>query len=71
MAFCAKLGRKGLARRPDEGPLDYTARVAAALPARAAAVQAISDLYAELRYGRQATRENIERLKREVGAFKP
>ncbi|MCX7168954.1 MAG: DUF4129 domain-containing protein, partial [Proteobacteria bacterium] len=48
------LARRGLARKPWEGPQAYAGRVAAALPADgsayAAEVAAIADMYAHLRY---------------------
>jgi transglutaminase-like putative cysteine protease len=50
--FCAKLARRGVARRPSEGPDDYARRAVATLPSVAGAVRPIADLYIELRYGR-------------------
>lgn len=52
-SFCAKLARKGLARLPSEGPIDYADRVARALPASAAQTRLIATTYARLRYGRE------------------
>lgn len=52
LAFCRKLDRAGIARAPGEGPIDYSARVRERLPQRAAAVDAITRLYVDLRYGR-------------------
>ena len=71
LAFCAKLARRGLPRRADEGPIDYTARIATQMPERADAARAIAALYAELRYGRTTDRESLARLRRAVSAFRP
>lgn len=49
--FCTRMARKGLPRAPWEGPLDYGARLAAALPQLAREVQEITADYARLRYG--------------------
>ncbi len=50
-AFSRKMARAGLARRPEEGPLDYARRIAAAAPGLAQRSARIAQLYAELRYG--------------------
>jgi len=68
-AFCRKLGARGVARAPHEGPRDYAERAARRLPAAAAAIQAISALYVGARYGRAASREQIVELKRRVRAL--
>ena len=68
-AFCRKLGARGVARAPHEGPRDYAERAARRLPAAAAAIQAISALYVGARYGRAASREQVVELKRRVRAL--
>lgn len=50
--FCRMLARAGLPRAAAEGPIDFARRVMAARPALASQVQAITELYVELRYGR-------------------
>jgi len=50
LAFCAKLARRGLARRPAEGPRDFAARASRTWPAQATQLQAVIDLYITLRY---------------------
>jgi transglutaminase-like putative cysteine protease len=69
--FCRKLARRGLARRPSEGPLAYAKRVATALPAHAADVASIRDLYVELRYGPAPGRAPLDALRARVRAFRP
>ena len=50
-AFCRKLAARGVARAPHEGPRDYSARAARALPASRRAILRIGALYIALRYG--------------------
>lgn len=52
--YCAWLAARGLARRPGEGPLDFTARLVTRYPAEAAALARVRDCYMEARYLRQA-----------------
>ena len=65
-----RLGRRGLARRPAEGPLDYARRVAAALPATATEMGVIAALYGRLRYG-AGTPAMMDELRRRVASFRP
>jgi len=67
--FCARMARRGLPRHPDEGPLDYGARLAASIPQQADGVRSITTLYADLRYGRDHPREQINQLRQLVAAF--
>ena len=67
--FGARLARRGLARLPSEGPIDYAERVAQALPERAREVRVIARSYARLRYGPPSanaaalTRELAQRIR--------
>jgi transglutaminase-like putative cysteine protease len=65
-----RLARRGLARRPWEGPRDYADRVAAALPAQAEEIRSIAAAYARLRYG-LATPALLDELRRRVACFRP
>jgi hypothetical protein len=56
--FCRKLARHGVAREPYEGPRDYSARAARALPASRRAILRIASLYIALRYGDKAEGRN-------------
>lgn len=69
-AFCRKLGARGVARAPHEGPLDFAERAAHRLPAAAAPIRAIAALYVAARYGRDATREHTTELARRVRALR-
>ena len=48
---CRLLGRAGLARRQDEGPLSYAERASGRWPQWAASFQRVANAYALLRYG--------------------
>ena len=48
---CRRLARAGLARRPDEGPIDFADRAATRWPQCSVALLRIGELYARLRYG--------------------
>jgi transglutaminase-like putative cysteine protease len=69
--FCRKLARRGLSRRPAEGPLQYAQRVAGALPGSAGDVASIRDLYLDLRYGPAPDRTRLQTLRQRVRAFRP
>jgi transglutaminase-like putative cysteine protease len=69
-----RLGRRGLARRPAEGPLDYAHRVAAALPTAADEMLAIASLYARLRYGTGSSAilaAEMDELRHRMASFRP
>ena len=48
---CRRLARAGLARRPDEGPLDYSERAAARWPRWSPLFRRVGETYASLHYG--------------------
>jgi hypothetical protein len=68
-AFCRKLAARGVERAPSEGPRDYAARAARALPAARRNILRIGALYIALRYGSQATPPALERLRKLVREF--
>lgn len=69
--FCRKLAaRAGLIRQPAEGPLDYGQRAAGALPAQAAEIRRITDLYVASRYARDGGRSEVEAFREAVGRFR-
>ncbi|MDG4561336.1 MAG: DUF3488 and transglutaminase-like domain-containing protein [Candidatus Competibacter sp.] len=68
--FFARLARRGLARGPHEGPLDFTERVAASRPELAASVREIGRLYAALRYGPTGSPADVRQLQWRVGRFR-
>ena len=64
--FCRKLGARGVARAPHEGPRDYAERAARRLPSAGEAIRGIAALYIALRYGRSAPSESVVQLRRMV-----
>ncbi len=69
--FCRRLARRGIPRKPHEGPLDYATRASAALPAARHQITAISDLYIDIRYGGKEDGKGLQRLRRLVRVFRP
>jgi transglutaminase-like putative cysteine protease len=66
LAFCRKLASRGVERAPHEGPRDYAARAARALPASRRPILRICALYIGLRYGSEPSRGGVSRLRRLV-----
>ena len=64
--FCGKLGAKGLARSPHEGPRDYSERAARSLPSAGEPIRRIAALYMALRYGRERSAAQEQELRRRV-----
>ena len=67
--FCDKLGRKGLARAAEEGPIDYARRLGHARPDLAPAVSVITELYIRLRYGTARRDSELQQLRQYVKQF--
>jgi transglutaminase-like putative cysteine protease len=73
--FCRKLGARGVARAPHEGPRDYAERAARNLPSASEAIRRIAALYIALRYGpaggasASAQSESVVQLRRMVRAL--
>jgi len=65
-AFCQKLAKRGVERAAHEGPRDYAARAARAIPAARASILRIGALYIGLRYGAQPSADGALRLRRLV-----
>ncbi len=64
--FCRKLAQRGVERALHEGPRDYAARAARALPASRRAILRIGAQYIRLRYGAHPSRPGMQRLRRMV-----
>jgi len=69
-AFCGKLARRGVERAPHEGPRDYTARAARAVPDARRTILRVGELYIGLRYGAHASAPRVARLQRLVRALR-
>lgn len=69
--FCRRMGKAGLQRKPQEGPRDFAARVAAEQPASAAAAARITRLYLALRYEARGGEDDLlEMLRLELRRFR-
>jgi len=68
-----RLARRGLPRRPEEGPFDYAQRVSTSLPYASDSIHAIASVYANLRYGREEKNrpQLLAELRRLVASFSP
>ena len=64
--FCQKLAKRGVERAACEGPRDFSARAARALPAARATILRIGALYITLRYGAQPVADGALQLRRLV-----
>ena len=69
--FCKKLARAGIARRPEQGPVDYARQVIKKRKDLADRVQTITALYVRLRYGRDRNEADVTRLRSLVKSFRP
>jgi hypothetical protein len=69
--FTDRLGRRGIRREPWEGPRDFSARAAGALPAYAGAIRGITTCYLRLRYGPEPDRRELDRMRALLRAFRP
>jgi transglutaminase-like putative cysteine protease len=67
----ALLARRGVTRRAAEGPVDFLARAAAHCPDLRSDLEAIGELYVDLRYGPAPVDGDLQRLKYRVGRLRP
>jgi transglutaminase-like putative cysteine protease len=69
--LCARLARAGIAREPQEGPLDYAARVGRERPELAQRVVPALERYAAVRFGPDAAADEAGALARELRRLRP
>jgi len=62
-AFCRKLAARGVERAPHEGPRDFSARAARAVPAARRSILRIGALYIAVRYGAEASADAVAQLR--------
>lgn len=70
LRYCRLMAAKGIARKPSEGPKDFTERVVDFLPALRDHVRRIGDLYIELRYGVDADTAGFRELRKRIAALR-
>jgi len=71
LRFCKKLAKKGLTRRPTEGPEDFLQRICLWRPDLAQAATNITKLYVRLRYGQTGVKRRHKSLHRIINEFRP
>jgi transglutaminase-like putative cysteine protease len=69
--LCNKLATAGLPRRPDEGPLDYSRRIARCRPDLMTQTSKLFDLYIRLRYGPEPALGKLKSFHKQVKQFRP
>ena len=70
--MCERLDRAGVRRLPSEGPVDFAARAARALPAHAGRIESLSHRFVSLRYAHaRSDPSEIAAFGRAVRAFRP
>jgi transglutaminase-like putative cysteine protease len=69
--FCRRLGRIGLARMPNEGPMDYGQRIVAQRPDLAATVNRFLGVYIPARYGPAGSADALVTLPEILRGFRP
>src|SRR5262249_4870790 len=72
--FCRKVAQAGgPLRAPNEGPMDFAARAAAALPASSGDITRITQIYVDGRYRRTASEweTGAEEFRAALRGFKP
>ena len=70
LAFCTKLGERGIVRGPDEGPFTYAERVSRLRPDLESLVRAFTALYVQLRYAGETATPSVTRLQQLAREFK-
>ena len=68
--FCKRLVKHGLLRGGGEGASDFAERVKINLPEQAKNIDRITELFIKLRYGKQATQDDLKRFNALVERFK-
>jgi len=67
--FCKKVVKRGLLRGRSEGAKDFANRVKLKLPEQATAIDQITDLFIKLRYGKNATLDDLKSFNTMVARF--
>ena len=66
---CKKLTKIGLVRQDNEGANDFAERVGSKVPQLKDSFTRITQLYVQIRYGKEAEKLNLEKLKASTSAF--
>ncbi|MFZ2169223.1 MAG: DUF4129 domain-containing protein, partial [Methylococcaceae bacterium] len=68
--FCKKLAKAGLLRGTGEGVKDFADRVKIKFPEHTADIDQITGVFIKLRYGKNATSDDLKILSKRVALFK-
>ena len=70
LRYCKSMAAKGIARKPSEGPRDFTERAVNFFPALRNEIRRIGDLYIDLRYGiKNVNAAAIRELRKDIAAL--
>ena len=69
--LCKKLANAGLPRRPSEGPLDYSRRIARERPDLSSQLDGLFACYIQLRYAAGPASETAQLFREQVRRFRP
>ena len=69
--FATKLAERGVVWQDWEGPMSFARRAASHMPAHAASIMAIGEIYAQLRYAPQPQAIELGDLQTRVAGFRP
>jgi len=67
--FLKKLAKKGIVKRPSEGPRDFAERVKPLIPQQAGEIEEITAVFIGLRYGNWVGQEKVQQLRTSVNMF--
>lgn len=68
--FCKKIAKRGLLRSTGEGAKDFAERIKIQFPKRSKDIDQITAVFIELRYGKNATPDDLKRFNSLVAGFK-
>jgi transglutaminase-like putative cysteine protease len=69
--FLRKMSRAGLPKADHQGPLDFAGSAARRLPTHKPEIEAITERYVRLRYGRDGSNRELQGFRRSVQRFRP
>lgn len=71
LRFCRKLARSGLARHPAETASELALRATERWPEQRAEIEAIRDLYLQIRYRPHPDPQSLRQLQKRIAGFRP
>ena len=71
LLFCSRLGKNGLTRQSNQGPIDFANACGKKRPDLKQDIMAITDLYVQLRFQRQTPATTLAAFKQRIKNFNP